>query len=281
MSLPRSDTEIAYAKINLALHVRRRRDDGYHDIESLFAFAEDGDELAATVRDDGALTLTINGPFAAGLDSGPDNLVLQAAKALQNYAGVGLGADICLTKNLPVASGIGGGSADAAATLRLLGRLWSLDIDMMEIAAALGSDVPACLVSRTLMGTGRGEALDLRAIEGLSGMPLLLVNPGVGLSTAPVFAGWDTIDRGALNASDLTTIVEDGRNDLYPPAAALVPVIADVVASLSAQPGVKLTRMSGSGATCFALFASTQARDAAAESMPPVWWTMATRIRSA
>ncbi|AUW58539.1 4-(cytidine 5'-diphospho)-2-C-methyl-D-erythritol kinase [Sphingobium sp. SCG-1] len=280
MSIAAYDTEIAYAKINLALHVRRRRADGYHDIESVFAFAEDGDVLSAAARCDGILTLAISGPFAAGLDSQSDNLVLQAGRALQKHGPAGAGADIHLVKNLPVAAGIGGGSADAAATLRLLARLWSVDTDMQHIAAALGSDVPACLPSRTLFGTGRGEEIDFREIAGLSGSPLLLVNPGKGLSTGPVFAGWDRQDRGVLAAKNLVDLASDGRNDLYPSAALLVPEIDDVLRCLSVQPGVTLARMSGSGATCFALFESVVARDAAASALPKQWWRMATRIRS-
>lgn len=281
MTASLSGTEIAYAKINLALHVRQRRDDGYHDIESIFAFAEQGDELNGALRHDGILTLTIDGPFAAGLDTSDGNLVLQAARALKDHAPDGRGADIQLTKNLPVASGIGGGSADAAATLRLLSRLWQIDHDLLDIAADLGSDVPACLISRTLIGTGRGVKTDVRDIAGLSEMPLLLVNPGIGLSTAAVFAGWDKIDRGSLDASSLDALVCNGRNDLYLPAAALVPQVADVIEMLAAQPGARLTRMSGSGATCFALFDTASERDAAAAAIPSDWWTMASRIRSA
>ncbi|MDX3908504.1 MAG: 4-(cytidine 5'-diphospho)-2-C-methyl-D-erythritol kinase [Sphingobium sp.] len=275
-----TDAEIAHAKINLALHVRLRRRDGYHDIESLFAFAEDGDRLVATSRADGAVNLTIDGPFGDGLDTGPHNLVLRAAMALKEQSESRAGADIRLTKNLPVASGIGGGSADAAATLRLLGRLWHSEADLVSIAARLGSDVPACLMSRTLVGTGRGEALDLRDIPQLPGAPLLLVNPGVGLSTAAVFGGWDGVDRGALDASDLSTISRLGRNDLYPSAAEFVPVIKEVLKRLSEQPGVQLARMSGSGATCFALFDSISTRDCAAAAMSADWWVLPTRIRT-
>lgn len=280
MTALHSDTETAFAKINLALHVRRRRDDGYHDIESVFAFAEHGDVLIASLRNDGVLTLEIDGPFAAGLDAGDRNLVLRAAHALKGYSRPDAGADIRLTKNLPVASGIGGGSADAAAALRLLARLWECDADMHEIAAALGSDVPACLISRTLLGTGRGEAMHVEEVAGLPGLPLLLVNPGVGLSTASVFAGWDRIDRGPLDATSLKALFDKGRNDLYTPSIILVPEIANVIALLSAQPGVIVARMSGSGATCFALFDTIAARDAAAAAMPHQWWTMASRIRS-
>lgn len=276
-------TEIAYAKINLALHVRHRRPDGFHALESLFAFAEDGDRLRAEPLPGGDLRLTIDGPFGDGLETGAGNLVMQAALALQAAGGTGQGAALYLTKNLPVASGIGGGSADAAAALRLLARLWDLpSVDLAPIADPLGSDVPACLVSRTLVGTGRGEALDLRDLPGLGGMALLLVNPGVPLSTAPVFRGWDGIDRGALDAGSLDAIVTQGRNDLQPSARALVPQIGDVLRALGDQPGMVLARMSGSGATCFALFDDDAARDAAKRAMAdthPHWWTMASKIR--
>lgn len=278
-------SETAYAKINLALHVRGRRADGFHAIESLFAFAEEGDRLRATPRSDGLLRLSLEGPFADGLDAGLDNLVIRAANALQAASRTSSGADIVLTKNLPVASGIGGGSADAAAALRMLDRLWGLDTPLerlLAIADGMGSDVPACVLSRTLVGTGRGEALDLRDLPNVPGMPILLVNPRVPLSTGPVFQGWDGEDRGPLDASDLHAIVEAGRNDLQSPAMALAPEIADVLALLSGCSGILLARMSGSGATCFGLFEEESARDVAAAAIAaarPGWWTMATRIR--
>lgn len=285
--------ETAYAKINLALHVRARRPDGFHEIESLFAFARDGDNLGAELRTDGELSLTIDGPFAEGLGAGPDNLVLRAAEVLRRRHGVTSGAAIRLTKNLPVASGIGGGSADAAAALRLLSRLWKVDHapirhpreggdSLLDIAATLGSDVPACLVSRTLIGTGRGEALDLRDIPGLSSMPLLLVNPRKPLSTGPVFTGWDGRDRGPLAANSLDAIIAEGRNDLQPPAIALVPEIAEILDAMQRQAGVRLARMSGSGATCFALMESPAALDRAASALAkarPDWWIMTSRVR--
>lgn len=298
--------ETAYAKINLALHVRRRRADGYHDIESLFAFATDGDVLFAQARQDSQISLSIDGPFATNLSSGPDNLVIRAAEALREGCGVTKGADIYLTKNLPVASGIGGGSADAAAALRLLTRVWQLtfavdpqsphpecgeafagsareNIDgLVRIAASLGSDVPACVVSDTLVGTGRGEALDLRAIAGLSHMCLLLVNPGRGLSTAEVFANWDGLDRGPLSCEGLEQIIVQGRNDLQEPAIELVPEIAEVLARLEALDGLVLARMSGSGATCFALISDEAALVRGARSLQrahPEWWVMTSRVR--
>lgn len=279
--------ETAYAKVNVALHVRARRDDGYHALESLFAFAERGDQLSAVATDDGAIDLIIDGPFGGALEAGPGNLVVKAARALQAYLGDQRGAAIRLTKILPVASGIGGGSADAAATLRLLARLWDVRIEAEELAGLaldLGSDVPACVASVTQMVTGRGEGLRRHRVEGLEGMAMLLVNPGVGLSTAQVFSGWDRVDRGPLDAASLEALVAQGRNDLEAPAMAAAPVIAQVLAALAGHEGLRLARMSGSGATCFALFDSDAAMADAAMAVQAAhrdWWMMETRIRTA
>lgn len=272
-------TETAYAKVNLALHIRARRPDGYHLLESLFAFCADGDALHARPRDDGALTLAVTGPFADELGAGEDNLVLRAARALQAATGSQLGADIILDKQLPIASGIGGGSADAAATLRLLVRLWDvrpMDMDFPALAASLGADVPACLGSRTIFGTGIGEQLAPVDLD-LAGTPILLLNPLLPCPTGAVYAHWDGVDRGPLDP----LAWRQGRNDLAAPAIALVPEIDEVLAVLRAQLPA-LTRMSGSGATCFALFASEAERDDAADRIAddhPDWWGMATTLR--
>ena len=276
-------TETAWAKINLALHVRRRRADGFHEIESLFAFAADGDALAFEPADD--LTLAIDGPFAAGLETGQGNLVIRAAQALRSAFGIVAGARLTLTKILPVAAGIGGGSADAAAALRLLARQWGIDpadARVAAIAADLGADVPACLASRTLRGEGRGDALAFIEDAGLTGMPLLLVNPRIALSTGPVFAGWDGEDRGPLAAGDPLEAARVGRNDLQPPAVALVPEIGALVETLEALDGLRLARMSGSGATCFALFENAAARGAGATLIRDHWphcWSLETRLK--
>ncbi|MFT3967364.1 MAG: 4-(cytidine 5'-diphospho)-2-C-methyl-D-erythritol kinase [Sphingobium sp.] len=273
-------TETGYAKVNLALHVRARRPDGYHELESLFVFCADGDRLAAEPRGDGVLTLAIDGPFAGALAADDDNLVLRAARALRAAAGSGEGASLRLTKALPIASGIGGGSADAAAALRLLPRLWALrpgDADLAALAAGLGADVPACLGSTSVFGTGVGERL-AAVPPGLEGLPILLVNPLVPCPTGPVFRGWDGVDRGPLSPGQWRA----GRNDLQPSALALVPRIGGVLDALGALPGATLVRMSGSGATCFALFADEGARDAGAAAISaahPGWWTLASRIR--
>ena len=273
-------TETAYAKLNLALHVRRRRVDSYHEIETLFAFCTDGDVLAADTADE--ITLMIDGPFAQGLAVDENNLIIRAAQALREAAGATMGARLHLTKNLPIASGIGGGSADAAAALRVLRKLWGVEMDMSAIAITLGADVPACLFSQTARGEGVGEALTIMG-DGLNGTPVLLANPRVGVSTSAIFKAWDAVDRGPLTrGEELLTLAQSARNDLTPLAIALAPVIADVLAALERQAGTTLVRMSGSGATCFALFESADARDAAHAAIArehPDWWLLASRLR--
>ena len=265
-------SEPAPAKLNLALHVRGRRADGRHDIETLFAFCTDGDRLQGRLAPD--LSLTVGGPFANDVSAGADNLVLQAAEALREAAGVEQGAELHLTKNLPVASGIGGGSADAAAALRLLTSLWRIDpAHAAEVAPQLGSDVPACLLSLAVRGSGAGDELELIVDAELAGAPVLLVNPGVPLSTRDVFAAWDGVDRGPLESW------REGRNDLEAAARSLVPEIVDVLGWLRGRTGAEFVRMSGSGATCFALFDREQSRDRAADEVPANWWRLATSLR--
>jgi 4-diphosphocytidyl-2-C-methyl-D-erythritol kinase len=269
------ETECAPAKINLALHVRERSPDGYHRLETIFAFTGTGDWL--TVAPSDTLTLAVTGPFAADLSAGPDNLVLRAAALLREIAGVAGGAALTLEKNLPIASGIGGGSADAAAALRLLARFWNTDTDLMPIAAALGADVPACLVGRPVRGEGRGDRLTELSGDGLSGRPLLLVNPGVAMPTGPVFAGWDGIDRGPLGAGDPLAAALAGRNDLQAPAAAIAPVIERLLDWLQRRHGVVLARMSGSGALFDRAEDLARAEQAAARDWPGAW-RLATRL---
>ncbi|PNQ01333.1 4-(cytidine 5'-diphospho)-2-C-methyl-D-erythritol kinase [Sphingobium sp. SA916] len=279
--------ETAFAKINLALHVRGKRADGYHALESLFVFTELGDRLTGRIRADGEIRLEMDGPFGPLLDGGPDNLVVKAARALQAHLGGSPGADLRLTKILPVASGIGGGSADAAAALRLLTRLWNAPMApqaLERIALSLGSDVPACIGSIPQMVRGRGELLQPQAVEGLTAMPILLVNPGVALSTTEVFGLWDRLDRGPLAAEGLEQLIIEGRNDLEQAATAAAPVVADVLAALGACAGARLVRMSGSGATCFALFDRDRQMAEAAAALRAGrngWWVAETRIRAA
>ena len=273
--------DIGYAKLNLALHVRRRRDDGYHDLETIFAFTELGDGLAVEKAD--ALSLSLEGDFASAIPPGPDNLVLRAAQALDG--GAGRGAAITLAKRLPIAAGLGGGSADAAATLRLLNRLWELDLPLDRLAgigATLGADVAACVHSRTLRGEGKGEALAPLNDSGLAGTAVLLVNPRVAVPTPAVFARWDGVDHGPLAEGDPIAAAAAGRNDLETPALGIAPVIGEVLEALSAIQGAQLVRMSGSGATCFALVANDHAARAGAAALAaahPAWWIAATRLR--
>ena len=263
--------EPAPAKINLALHVRGKLPDGRHSIETIFAFCTDGDELAASASEE--LTLAVRGPFGRDAGDPEKNLALRAANALRNSAGTEQGASLTLTKNLPIASGIGGGSADAAAALRLLTRLWGIDPShATKVAPELGADVPACLLSMTSRGTGAGD--DLQLVDaGVSNTPILLVNPRLSLSTAEVFSAWNGEDKGPLGDW------RAGRNDLEAAATQQVPLIGTVLAWLSVQPGANCARMSGSGATCFALFESEEARDNAEVAVPREWWRLATYLR--
>jgi len=294
--------ETAYAKINLALHVRRRREDGYHELETLFAFVDAGDVLTATPAAEDSLHVV--GEFSGLLSSPPslgggvggggsalssaeppppappqgegsflDNLVARALNALPRPQGLG----VTLEKNLPVAAGLGGGSADAGAVFRMVEALHGLPDDWPARAAKLGADVPACVLSRTHIGLGTGTEQE-SVEDDLIGTPVLLVNPRVPLSTGPVFKAWDGEDRGALPEGPASRIAREGRNDLEAPAISLCPVIAEVLAALQAT-NPWLARMSGSGATCFALYDTPEARDAAQAAMPKEWWTMPGRLR--
>jgi 4-diphosphocytidyl-2-C-methyl-D-erythritol kinase len=270
-SSPESLVEAAPAKLNLALHLRRRRVDGFHDLETVFAFTDFGDTLSVVAGD--GLTLTVDGDFAGPAGQGPDNLVMRAAAALAQAAGIAPAAALHLHKRIPVAAGLGGGSADAAAALRLLARFWGLDWPMarlVELAARLGADVPACVASCTCLGSGRGEVLRPWPVD-LAGTAVLLVNPRVAVPTGPVFAGWDRQDRGGISGVDLATL----RNDMTPVAIAIAPVIGDVLMALTQAGGAELVRMSGSGATCLATYRDVDARARAAAALAPFGWWMA------
>jgi 4-diphosphocytidyl-2-C-methyl-D-erythritol kinase len=278
----------ARAKINLYLHVTGRRDDGYHQLESLVVFADAGDRLEAAPAQ--ALTLEIVGPQAAGLDAGPGNLVMRAAKALADRLGGEFGAKLKLEKNLPVASGIGGGSADAAAAIKLLARLWGANPgqhDLSGMALELGADVPVCLYGQPAIMSGIGERIE--AAEGVPDFPAVLVNPGVHVSTPAVFKARTgefskpapIIERLAGRDGWIAALAARG-NDLEAPAKALAPAIADVLAALSKTAGCRLARMSGSGATCFGLYDDLAAAAAAAENIrgqQPGWWVRETTLR--
>jgi 4-diphosphocytidyl-2-C-methyl-D-erythritol kinase len=265
-------SEPAPAKLNLALHVRGKLPDGRHALETVFAFCTEGDQIEAEVSD--SFSLDIQGTFAAALPAIDENLVLRSARALAEAAGIAPHATLVLTKKLPVAAGIGGGSADAAAALRVLTRLWDIDPSFaVDIAPAIGADVPACLLSLTARGTEAGDKLELVQDPSISGIPVLLANPGIQLSTRDVFAAWDGLDRGPLGDW------REGRNDLEAPARSLVSAIGDVLDWLKDGEGANFVRMSGSGATCFALFDSEEARDVAAAACPAEWWHLATFLR--
>lgn len=261
--------ETAYAKINLALHVRRRQEDGYHELETLFAFVDAGDELVATRCE--ADRLEVVGEFAGALTDPFDNILAKALTALPHPDGL----CVTLQKNLPVAAGLGGGSADAGAIFRIMRNAYGLPDDWHERAAKLGADVPACVESKTHIGLGTGtEAQDVE--DDMAGMAVLLVNPRVPLSTGAVFKAWDGKDRGSLPKGTAREIAQAGRNDLRVPANRLCPVIADVLAALE-DTSPWLAEMSGSGATCFALYESSAHRDEAAQAiarLEPGWWQM-------
>ena len=256
--------EPAPAKINLALHVTWRRADGYHLLDSLVVFTELGDRVGLAP---GPLSLTLTGPFAGAIPPGDDNLCLRAARA------VGAEAAITLEKRLPPASGIGGGTADAAAVLRALGRT-------PDRPEALGADLPACLMSRSLRMQGVGEILTPVTLPTLH---LVLVNPRVEVPTPAVFAALTRRENPGLPPfpadGDWPRWLTATRNDLEPPALRLAPVIGDTIAALAGQ-GAQIARMSGSGATCFGLFPDAPAARAAAAAIAaarPGWWVEATR----
>ncbi|MEZ5777613.1 MAG: 4-(cytidine 5'-diphospho)-2-C-methyl-D-erythritol kinase [Paracoccaceae bacterium] len=274
----------APAKINLALHVTGRRGDGYHLIDSLVVFADLGDRISVTSAD--RLTLEIVGPEAAPLVAEPDNLVLRAARAF----GGKRGAAIRLEKHLPVASGIGGGSADAAAALRALSSLWDRPLPAPDAVLSLGADVPVCLVGAPARMRGIGGHLTpLPPLP--EGLALLLVNPRIPVSTAEVFRILETPGNAPLpdilpdfnDMAGFAAWLAAQRNDLEPPAIAHAPVVGDVLSALRSV-GPLMARMSGSGATCFGLFDRlTGAQDAAKAitTAKPDWWVKACALRTA
>jgi 4-diphosphocytidyl-2-C-methyl-D-erythritol kinase len=282
----------APAKINLWLHVTGQRPDGYHELDSLVAFASTGDEI--TVSPGEGLTLDITGPESAALADTENsrNLVTRAAAALAKKFGVSAGAHITLHKMLPVASGIGGGSADAAATLNALTALWQLHPapgELAVLALELGADVPVCLGGRTMRMTGIGERL--HDVPPIPVCHLVLANPGISQATPDVFRrlhkpGWKASPVAPALPSDLDFLsfvaeLKLRQNDLQAPATDLLPAIADVLDELARQPGCRLARMSGSGATCFGLFSTAPEAELAAGVMAnahPQWWLQAGQL---
>jgi len=289
--LPDLLVENAPAKVNLTLRVLRRRDDGYHEIESLVAFADFGDRLSFSPG--GGLALKVHGPSAAAAGEGDDNLVLKAARALAaRLPDITLGI-FDLDKRLPVAAGLGGGSADAAAALRLIAKANHVahdDPSLHAAARATGADVPVCLDPRPRIMRGIGEVLSPPLPLPL--LPAVLVNPGVAVPTKSVFASLQlsstppaSLDDGTVaklrSREELVRVLALQANDLEPPAIALAPIIADVLAALRGLEGCALARMSGSGATCFALFASADEAAVAEKLLAaknPTWWVKATML---
>lgn len=282
-------SEQAAAKVNLTLGIRGKRPDGYHEVESLVLFADYGDTL--TFEPAGDFSLTVDGPFAGALD-GPDNLIEKAALSYAHLTGRPAGGAFHLTKRLPVAAGIGGGSADAAAAFRLLRRHYgdpeSLTA-LLPAAKTIGADVPVCLVSRACFMTGIGERL--HPLSSVEPIPAILVNPMQPLSTAPVFRA---LESGPLpddfvetepprlaSLDDILAYAAAHANDLERPARGILPVIDDVLGLLNALPCALLGRLSGSGPTCFALFREMNEAESAAAAIArerPGWWVRAVRL---
>ena len=274
--------ERAPAKVNLDLCITGRRQDGYHELDSIVAFADVADTLRITPAD--SLSLEVEGTFARHLSGGDgDNLVLRAARILADASGCHAGAALHLDKQLPVAAGLGGGSADAAAALRGLCRLWGLSLtrdEMVCLAAKIGADVPACLAGQPLRMRGIGELIE--PLDDVPQLHLLLVNPRATLPTPAVFAVYARqpparVTLGPLRWRSLDDLAAS-RNDLEAAALELRPVIADVLAALGALPGCRFARMSGSGATCFAVFDDAAQRNAARRTLAdtnPDWWVQA------
>jgi 4-diphosphocytidyl-2-C-methyl-D-erythritol kinase len=283
-----SVTVHAPAKINLALHVCGRRSDGYHLLDSLVVFTDVGDRISVSKSEE--LSLEVTGPFGDALVSETNNLVMRAAHLLRTFANIKDGARIRLEKNLPVASGIGGGSSDAAATLRACAELWAIDptqISNTELAAKLGADVPVCVLRKPAFMSGIGEVLS--PAPPLPTFWLVLVNSGQPLVTKTVFAALSNfspaLTRGAFDnlagATDLAGALKSHQNDLTGPARALAPSITSALSALENAPECLLARLSGSGPTCFGVFTDEHAaRNAAAliSSREPGWWVVPARI---
>lgn len=280
MNVASTVREFAPAKINLYLHVLGRRDDGYHDLDLLVAFADVGDDIELVP--DSAYRVTVAGPFADAVPTDQTNLALRAAIALGEALGRDDGVHVRLVKNLPVAAGVGGGSSDAAAVLRGLARLWQIgpSLAFPSVAQDLGADVPVCLLRRAARLSGIGDAEPSDLAEPLD---LVLANDGRAVSTATVFAGLETFGAPAPEAGrdDLVEWLSRQRNDLEPSARTLAPGISDVLAALNDSAGCRLARMSGSGGTCFAVYTSAGEAQAAADklgSAHPGWWVKAAKV---
>lgn len=282
-----SVTQTTYAKVNLYLHVCAQHDNGYHELDSLIVFAQTGDII--TVESANTLSLDIIGPMAAYIDTAQnDNLVMKAARGLQQLCNLEHGAHIVLDKRLPVAAGIGGGSGDAAATLKALCELWHVfpdPVGLEDLALNLGADVPICMKAHANHVGGIGEVIT--PLPPLPDCWIVLVNPMVAVATPAVFKGRtgafspSSPMTGDYDFNNLIAALQERTNDLMPPAIKIAPQIADVLAALSQTKGCALNRMSGSGATCFGLYASkeeAQAAEKALKKRHQAWWVSSGKI---
>lgn len=285
-------TEQARAKVNLTLHVKGKRGDGYHELESLVAFADVADDLAFTPSSSDSLT--VEGPFAVAVDG--DNLVSKAKRSVANWLGLEITGNFRLQKRIPVAAGLGGGSSDAAAAIRALFRSYHVSLDLAALAAkaaAIGADVPVCLYHRAAWMRGLGERVT--PVAAFGSLPAVLVNPLLKLSTADVFRALNAapfkggeggdeaepLSTAWKNAEHAATILREGSNDLEAPSIALEPTVADVLEAVRQLHGCLLARLSGSGPTCFGLFGSSDAATSAARALGashPEWWIRATAL---
>ena len=278
----------AAAKVNLALHVLRRRADSYHELDTLAVFADIGDRIEISAADE--LSLSVSGRFAEHCPEAEANLALKTAKALKEHSGFAGGAAIHLYKEIPIGAGLGGGSADAAATLLGLNDLWNLRLpadDLAAIGETLGADVPMCLAGRGLRARGKGERIDF--LPAWPVLPIVLVWPGQPVSTAEVFGALEKRENPSLPEPPSFASVDDAaawlsqcRNDLEAPARRVAPVIGTALEALRASENCMLARMSGSGSACFGLYADIDAAATAAQRLQrtsPDWWIAAALAR--
>jgi len=271
----------AHAKVNLTLHVVGERTNGYHELQSLVCLTEFGDQIHLSPAAD--FSFQVIGPYAAGIPVDESNLVVQAAKFMAQKHSKTLDCQIILEKNLPMASGIGGGSSDAAAVMKALSQYWSVPLPNVDELMALGADIPVCVTTGLTLMQGAGE--DVTHLSAAPNWGVVLVNPNVGVSTPAVFDALNSkqnpsMQDVAANCVDIAWL-GDQRNDLEPPAIAMVPEVATVIEAISAAPQCQVARMSGSGATCFGLFSDIKHANATAERLQrvhPNWWIVATKM---